>query len=439
MKRYLAIFAALLVGLASHAGEEAWWQSFGDSMLDSLVARGLDANYELGAAVRRVEIARASVGQAKSAYYPTIGISAGWGLTGISGVAESGHAADASHTSAFTGEATASWEPDVFGKITRQVKARKADVKVSRTEYEGVRLSIAAAIVSAYISLRESQAQHAVAEEHTKSQAHVLEMVEARFEAGLASKLEVAQAKTVYYSTKAQIPLLLSDTESYLNALGVLLACERDSLPAGVAAPGNMPPYAQVIPAEMSMDLVRRRPDVAQAQATIESAAAALGIARSDYLPTLTIQGSIGTQAHRAGDLFSSRSLTYSVVPTLSWTVFDGLSRRFAGIAAREQMEADVALYNQTVLTAVEEARNAISSYTRSVEYIDNLESVIEQCREALRLSVDLYKEGLTPFSNVVDAQLNLLTYQSSSVTARGRAARALVDLHKALGGALAR
>lgn len=439
MKRFLTIFAAVLAGLASYAEEDAWWQSFGDPMLDSLVERGLDANYELGAAVRRVEIARAYVGQAKSAYYPTVGVSAGWGLTGISGVADSGPAAEASHTSAFTGEATVSWEPDVFGKITRQVKARKADVKVSRAEYEGVRLSIAAAIASAYISLRESQAQYAVADEHTKSQAHVLDMVEARFKAGLASKLEVAQAKTVYYSTKAQIPLLLSDTESYLNALGVLLACDRDSLPPEVAAPGNMPSCAQVIPAEVPVDLVRRRPDVAQAQATIESAAAALGIARSEYLPTLTIQGSIGTQAHRAGDLFTGRSLTYSVVPTLSWTVFDGLGRRFAGIAAREQMEADMALYNQTVLTAVEEVRNAISSYTRSIEYIDNLESVIEQCREALRLSVDLYKEGLTPFSNVVDAQLNLLTYQSSSVSARGRASGALIDLHKALGGAFVR
>lgn len=439
MKIYFLTAAMLLsVAGATAQTEESWWKEFGDATLDSLVTRGLEANYELGAAVNRIGVARAAVGQAKAAYWPTVGVSAGWGRTGISGVAERGAGTDATWTSAFTGEATLSWEPDVFGKITAQVKARKADVRVTRAEFEGVRLSIASAIAQAYISLRMSQSLYAVAREHEASQSRVLDMVLARFEAGLASKLDVAQARTVYFSTRARVPLLMSEIDTYVNALGVLLACGPEGLPAEVTAPGTMPGYDRLVPAEVPLDLVRRRPDVAQAQATIESAAAALGVAKKDYLPSLTVQGSIGTQAHRAGDLFTGRSLIYSVTPTLSWTVFDGLGRRYATEGARQAMEADIALYNQTVLTAVQESANAISNYHQSVEYISTLAEVIEQCREALRLSVDLYKEGLTPFSNVVDAQMNLLEYQSTDVQARGRALGALVNFHKAIGGSIA-
>ncbi len=430
------ILAATLSTTAQSTGEN-WWSTFGDSLLDSLEARGLEANYEVASAVHRIEMARAAVGQARAAYYPTIGVSAGWSRTGISGVASRGEQNDASWTSAFTGQANVSWEPDIFGRITAQVKARKADVRVSRAEFDGVQLSIAAEIASTYASLRMSQRLYQVALEHTESQEHVMDMVVSRYEAGLASKLDVAQAKTVYYSTKAQIPLLLSNIDSYVNALGVLLGCGPDGLPSGVRNPGAMLPYSQVVPATVPMDLLRNRPDVAQAQAQVESDAAALGVARKEYLPSLTIEGSVGTEAHRAGDLFTKRSFTYSIAPTLSWTVFEGLGRKFATESARQQMEADIALYNRSLLTAAEEADNSLSSYRSSVEYIESLDDVIEQCREAMRLSVDLYKEGLTPFSNVVDAQLNYLTYQSTAVQARGRAASDIINLHKALGGKL--
>ncbi|MDE6311816.1 MAG: efflux transporter outer membrane subunit [Muribaculaceae bacterium] len=430
------LLAAVLPSAAQETANK-WWSKFGDSVLDSLVTEGLEANYDVAAAVHRVEMARAAVGQARAAYYPTIGVSAGWSRTGISGVASRGEQSNASWTSAFAGQATMSWEPDIFGRITSQVKARKAGVRVSRAEFEGVQLSVASEIASAYASLRMSQRLYQVALEHTESQEHVLDMVLSRYEAGLASKLEVAQAKTVYYSTKAQIPLLLSDIDSYKNALGVLLGCGPEGLPSGVGTPGPMLPYRQVVPSTVPMNLLRNRPDVAQAEAQVESDAAALGVAKKEYLPSLTIEGSVGTGAHRAGDLFTKRSFTYSIAPTLSWTVFEGLGRKFATESARQQMEADIALYKRSLLTAAEEADNSLSSYRRSVEYIQTLDEVIEQCREAMRLSVDLYKEGLTPFSNVVDAQMNYLTYQSTAVQARGRAASDIISLHKALGGNL--
>lgn len=441
MKKLFILLAGASCWLAASAGAEAqdasapWWNAFGDALLDSLVEKGLEVNYDVAAAVNSVNMARAAVGSASAAYYPTVGIDAGWQRTGISGVAAAGEHSPASSTSAFSAAASLSWEIDVFGKITRQVRARKADVRVSRAEYEGVRLSVAAEIVADYIAMRMNQELLAVAEEHSESQDRVLHMVESRFEAGLASKLDVAQARTVYYSTRAQIPLLRAQIESYITALGELLACSPEELPAAVREPGKMVDFIQAIPADVPMDIVRQRPDVAQAEATVDAAAARLGVAKSSYLPSLSLQASVGTEAHRLGDLFTRPSLTYSVAPTLSWTVFDGLGRKFATESAREQMRADVAAYNQTVLSAAGEVRNAITSYNSATEYIGTLETVIEQCREARRLSVDLYMEGLTAFSNVVDAQINFLTYQSTAVQARGRAATALVTLRRAIGG----
>ena len=183
------------------------------------------------------------------------------------------------------------------------------------------------------------------------------------------------------------------------------------------------------------LDLLTRRPDVVQAERSVEAAAASLGVSRDAYLPTLSLNASVGTQAHRIGDLFRNNSLTYTVAPTISWTIFDGLSRRYSTEAARERMEMEIDNYNMTVLTAVEEVRNAAHNHAATLQYISRIETVVKNSAEEVKLSVDLYTEGLTPFSNVVDAMLNYLTYQNTLVSAHGRAVNSLIDLYKALGG----
>ena len=206
-------------------------------------------------------------------------------------------------------------------------------------------------------------------------------------------------------------------------------------LPAGVYEEKALPAQVQLPDMGVPADLLLRRPDIVEAERNIEIAAAEVGIARSEYLPSLSLQASIGTQAHHAGDLFSGPSLAYSVAPTLSWTLFDGLSRRHATAAARETLEAEIDNYNMTVLTAVEEVRNAVNHYKGSLRHCSLLENVIENCREEVEKSVDLYKQGLTIFTNVVDAQQDYLTYQNSLVEARGASLLYVIDLYKALGG----
>ena len=160
-----------------------------------------------------------------------------------------------------------------------------------------------------------------------------------------------------------------------------------------------------------------------------------IGVAKSDFLPVLSINGSIGTSAHRFDNMFGSHSLDYSVAPTLSWTIFDGLARNAKVAEAKIQLEEAADNYNLTVLNAIEEVENAISRYNACLQEIDWLKSLIEQSEKSLELSLDLYKQGLTAFSNVVDAQQSYLENQNSLVAARGDALTQLVNLYQAMGG----
>ncbi len=414
--------------------DSEWWRVFNAPVLDSLIAAGEAGNYNLTMAARRIAIARSNTRIAQSAYYPSLSLQAGWSKERLSGFTGK-TAVPPSDLSYFSGAVSMSWEIDVFGKITRQAKEAKAQVRVSAAEHAGVLLSLEAEIASTYVNLMVARNQLRVAKEHSESQRRILGITETRHETGLASKLDVAQASTLYYSTIASIPLLEASIEASKNALAVLIGTTVEHLPAALDTATALPPYSSIVAMGAPLDLLKRRPDVVQAERSVEAAAASLGVSRDAYLPTLSLNASIGTQAHRIGDLFRNNSLTYTLAPTISWTIFDGLSRRYSTEAARERMAMEIDNYNMTVLTAVEEVRNAAHNHAATLQYISRIETVVKNSAEEVKLSVDLYTEGLTPFSNVVDAMLNYLTYQNTLVSAHGRAVNSLIDLYKALGG----
>ena len=411
-----------------------WWKCFDDSLLDSLIEIGLQRNYNVSMATRRIEIARSAVGSARAAYYPGLSLNLGYENERSSGLLY-GSKGQASNTSYFTGAVNMSWEIDVFGKITQQVKAKKAAVDVSRADRAGVLVSLAAQIASTYIDLRVSQQEILVANEHSASQLKALNIAQARFETGLASMLDVDQAKTVYYSTLASIPTLENEIRQDINALAVLLSENPEVLRALLETPRQLPSHVQLVTAGIPTDLLRRRPDVVEAEKQIDEYAAELGIAKKDYLPSLSLEGSVGVAAHRPGDLFNGPAFEYTIAPTLSWTIFDGLSRKYNIASARQNMEVAIDNYNMTVITAFEETDNALSEYFSDLKYIDTLNKLVESSRNYDRLSIDQYKDGLAPFINVADAQVSYLNYENTLIQAKGQALTALIDLYKALGG----
>lgn len=414
--------------------QDAWWRKFEDPVLDTLIARGVERNYNVLMAAHRMEIARQTLRQARSQYFPAFTLNAGWTKSRSSG-AMTTSAAPAAVASYWSLGVDMNWQIDLFGKISAAAADKKALWQASKAQYAGTMVSICSEIASYYLDLRTYQAERRVANEHIGSQSHVVEMTEARHEAGLASLLDVSQARTVFYSTQSTLPGLESMIRASENAIAVLLGTDINEIVPLLEAEHSLPSYHHLVPTGVPADLLRRRPDIIEAEYNLASYAAQLGIAKKDFLPTLSLNGSVGTMAHDGKNLFKHNSLTYSIAPALSWTIFDGLYRQGALASARQMMQMGIDNYNLTVLTAYQEVDNAMTAYVNTLRSIEITSEVLRESQKSFDMSVDLYKRGLTPFTNVVDAQLNMLQYSDQHVVAQGKALQALVNLYKALGG----
>ena len=197
-----------------------------------------------------------------------------------------------------------------------------------------------------------------------------------------------------------------------------------------------LPPYQHLIPAGVPANLLRRRPDIAAAEAQLAQYAAEVGVAKKDFLPTVALNGSIGWNSGKINKLVKSDSFTYSIAPKLSWTLFDGFARHHAVASAKEQLLIGIDAYNLTVMTAYTEVENAMEAYNAALESMTLNSEVFSQSREAFDLSMEQYKQGLSAFTNVVNAQIDWLNCANTLVAAHGDALIALIDLYKALGGA---
>lgn len=414
---------------------DRWWRAFSDPTLDTLIVMGVRNNYDLKMAARRREMARAAMHQAKAAWYPTVEVHTGWVKNRPSGATEGSRPMAAPGVSYFQAGLTASWEIDIFGKIASQVSAERNSYRASRADFAAAMVSTSAQIASTYFTLREQQRLLQVAKAHSDSQMEIVKKAQARFDAMIASKLDVAQAWQTFYSTTAQIPVLEASIRQSMTALGILTGMWPREAEALLGQPAPLPNWTPLLPAGIPADLLRRRPDVVASEMQLAAAAARVGVAKKDFLPTLTLEGSAGTEAHRAGDLFGRHSFYWQVTPTLSWTMFSGFARKYNLVSAREAMQEAIDSYNLTVMNAVGEADNAFNSYAAALRHIDVVQKLCVQNQEALTLAVDRYKNSLSPMTDVVDAQINALSGESELVQSQASALLALVQIYEALGG----
>ena len=404
---------------------DKWWQNFNDSTLDSLINIAINNNYDLLIAQKRIALAKSSVRIAESGYYPSFDFNAGWNKSRSSGTTND----------YFDLGVNYSWEIDLFGKITSQAKSKKALWQASKSQSDGVMVSLCANVATAYINLRTLQTQYIVASTHIDAQKQVLNMTEVRYKSGLASLLDVTQAKTVYLSTLSSLSPLKASIETQLNSIAILLGVYRDKLPIGLTTMKPLPDIQALIPVGVPLDLLRRRPDIKEAEYTLASYAASIGIAQKDFLPTLSLNGGIGFKSSKIGDLFKNDSFTYSIEPTLTWTIFDGLNRKYQLIEAKEQYMIGIDNYNNTVMTAVKEVENAMINYKYTLMESKELEEVSNEAFKSVKLSVDLYKRGLSSFTNVLTSEQSYLEYNNSWIVAKGKTLQSLISIYQALGG----
>ncbi len=415
---------------------DRWWRELDDVLLDSLVQVALSNNQNLLAATQRIAIAQHQLYEARGAYSPSFTLDGGWNRAQTSTHTERSpipmEITDYTYLQLST-----SWEIDVFGSIRNSVKAKKGAYRASKEAYSAVMLSLCAEVASGYGQLRTLQQSRKVVEQNIEVQHSILQIVQARYESGLVAKLDVAQAQTAYYGTLATLPTLQIAIDQQIATLSTLLGLYPASLRGALERDSGLPNYWQIVGVGIPADLIRRRPDIREAEERVATYAATLGAARSDLLPKFYITGDFGFAAHELKQLFQHNSIAYEIAPTFSWTLFQGTQKRQAQSAAKAALEQEVLLYNQTLLTAVQEVDVAMSSYMGAIQEIGAWQEATTYGEESLQQAVELYKQGLGTFNSVLESQQSLESIQRSLVTAQGSALTALVQLYKSLGGGL--
>lgn len=414
--------------------DDNWWHTFYDPMLDRLISKAVNNNFNVAMAVKRIDMAKKGIYQANAGYFPTISLSGGWSKDQGSGRVDPPYG-PADRTSSFTLGADMNWEIDLFGRVNANARVKKAAYNASRADYDAVMVSLCAKVATAYMQLRAAQKQLTVNQAHIASQEKVVNITLARFEAELADMLDVTQARTVLFNTQSTLPSIESKIRTLINTICILVGEYPGELAQELSLQSPLPCYKIAVDTGVPADLLRRRPDIMQAEIEVAEYAAQAGVAKKDFLPTLSLEGSIGTEAHSAGDLFGKNSFTWSVAPQLSWTLFDGFARNFRAAEARLQVEAAIDNYNLTVMNAVEEVDNALHTYDATLQSIELQQKVVEQSEKSLRLAINLYKTGLTAFSNVVDGQMSWLNSQNQLVQLESEALTGLITIYQALGG----
>ena len=415
-----------------------WWERFDDPLLTSLIERALDANMGLRVAEARIREARAVRRGVAAGDGPHVSVGGSYkNVHSPSGTSSNVRAvgSDGYETNQYQVGFDASWEIDIFGGIRRAVEAADADIEVQVEAARGVRVSLAAEVASAYVDLRTAQKRLVVAQSALETQKKTLDLTQKRYQAGLVTKLDVANAEAQVASTESTLPVLEVGSRQASYALAVLLGKAPGDLDAELSYPATIPSALDRVPIGVPADLCRRRPDIRKAEAAIHAAMARVGVATADLFPKITLMGNVGYQSTSSSTLLDWSSRFWSIGPSVSLPVFDSGKIR-SNIAVKEaQQEQAVLNYRQTVLTALQEVENALTAATKEASRQDALRKAVEANRRALDLALRLYSGGQTDFLNVLQAEKALYASEDTLYQSFRTVSTQLVALYKALGG----
>jgi outer membrane protein, multidrug efflux system len=416
-----------------------WWNSFHDEELTRLIHRAVANNLDLQLAAARVDEARAARGVAKSAFYPSVGLTtSAERLRERVPVFNPGTNTAAFHPvelNNFQVGFDSAWEIDVFGRIRNEVKAASANVRSAEENRRDVLLALLGEVARSYADLRGFQLRLEIAENNIQTQEDTVHLTQARAAAGLATQLDVSRAVAELETTNAVVPSLRSAISASIHRISVLVGQEPGALQPELEASAPVPVVPPEVPVGLPSDLLKRRPDVRRADDEIAAAAANVKAAKADYFPKFTLFGSAGRQATQLHDLSLSLGNFFAVGPAISMPIFTGGRIRSNIAVQNARWKQTQLLYHSTVLTSLEETEDALVNYSEEQERRDRLQAAVSQSQTALELSRELYRSGLGDFLAVLDAQRQLYGNEDLLAQSQTAVTTNLIALYKALGG----
>ncbi len=417
----------------------SWWTLFNDPVLNQLVPQVAVSNQNVAAAAAAVEESRAAVREQRAGFFPTLSLDAGVTRSGVGGkTSSSSSGTGAATSSSSTGNRyslglSASWEPDLWGRIANTVSAASATAQASEADLASALLSAQTTFVTDYLSVREADAEIVALQATIVGYQRALTITQNRYAAAIAQKSDVLQAQTTLANAQADLAALQQQRAQFFHAMTVLAGQPPAmyTLPAGDWNSTAVP----AIPPGLPSDLLQRRPDIASAERHVAVANANIGVARAAYFPSLTLSASGNQGSTRLSDLFNASSFAWSLGASLAETIFDGGARTARVDEAQATWKQSVAQYRQTVLTAFSAVEDQLSAAT-SLEQQQALRRIASQAADQTEQEMqNRYQQGLVAYTDVVTAQASALSARRALMQVSLSRQTAAINMVSALGG----
>ncbi len=417
-----------------------WWKNFHDPELDSLVARAVTTNLDLRIAEARVRQARAQLGFARADYWPTVNAFGSYSrqkqsenqpIIGSLPLPSSVPFENNVYQAGFD----AAWEVDLFGGKRRATQAATAELAAVEYGRRDVLVTLLSEVARNYVQIRGAQRQLALLQSQVKAQEETVAIIQSRVDHGAAADLELQRSVALLATIQSQLPAIETTLQSSIHRLGVLLAQTPDALRAELATTAPIPPPPPQVPVGLPSDLLLRRADLRRAERQLAAETARIGQVKAELFPKFFLTGAAGLTSVSTSDFFSPGSRMWSIGPTVQWRIFDA-GRVRANIQAQTAVQDQASLvYEQIVLTALEEVENALVAYAKEQEHRGLLEKAVTANQKSVELADQLYTGGLGNYLNLLDAQRALYASQDELVRSERAVSLNLVALYKALGG----
>jgi multidrug efflux system outer membrane protein len=408
---------------------------FNDPILVSLIEESLQNNYDLRVAVARVEASYAGVGVARSELFPQFGYvfdaARGRGtVVGAAGLTTGPPVLG----NVFIAALNVSWEIDIWGRIRRATQAAEGQYLATDAARRGVILSLVAGVAQAYFQLLELDAELAITRDSVQTFQQTLALFTRQFQGGVASKLEVQRAQAALSQAAATVPRLESEIIAQEDQLCVLLGRPPGPIPRGASLIEQKTPSPEV-PAGLPSALLERRPDLVQAEELAYSANAEVGVSIANFLPTIGLTALYGSQSTELSNLLTKGTGVWGVAGTAAGPIFRGGQIYYTYKGASATLDETQAQYQSTVLTALQEVSDALAARQKLIEARDQQAQAVTALDESVRLSLLRYRDGLSNYIEVLDAQQQLFPAETVLAQVERDQLLAVVELYKALGG----
>lgn len=414
------------------------WRALGDPLLVELIERAGIANLDLRQAEARLREARAGRDAAVGRTLPQL---AAGGSATEQQLSENGQLPIKSipsfdrRFSLFDGGFDASWEIDLWGGGRRAVEAATRRIEAADAQRREVRLQAVAEVARTYAELRGAQAQAAELRAEAQAQRDIARLVRQRFDAGEASRFDDVRAEAQARGAEAALPGAEARIRASAYALALLTAQSPEALADRLLAPAPLPKPPELVAAGLRADMLRRRPDVAAAEANLAAATADIGVETANLFPRISLLGSIGQQSRRTEDFTAGGSTRFSIGPSFHWPIFAGGTIRAQIRAADARAEGAAAAYEKAVLGALADSETALNAYGAALAALRDLEIARDRSATALSLAQQRYRAGEDDLILLLDTTSRFNAADRAANDARVEALRAHARLVKALGG----